>query len=223
MRQRKDFQRIEGVKSSRLIVIAAEGRATENIYFEAMRQELCASNVQVVVLQRGDDNSSPENVHQQIKSFMDEYNILDDDQLWIVVDRDRWKDKMLSEVAQSCQQNPNLQFCMSNPCFELWLILHLEDVSAYSDEDKSALFENAKLTTHGTWTKYRLRSLMGQYQESEYNPFVLLPHIHDAINRAIALDVNPKDRWPQTIGTRVYLLAQSIMNIALRQDANNNI
>ena len=38
MRQRKDFQRIEGVKSSRLIVIAAEGRATENIYFEAMRQ-----------------------------------------------------------------------------------------------------------------------------------------------------------------------------------------
>lgn len=40
MRQRKDFQRIEGVKSSRLIVIAAEGRATENIYFEAMRQEL---------------------------------------------------------------------------------------------------------------------------------------------------------------------------------------
>lgn len=37
MRQRKDFQRIEGVKSSRLIVIAAEGRATENIYFEAMR------------------------------------------------------------------------------------------------------------------------------------------------------------------------------------------
>lgn len=50
MRQRKDFQRIEGVKSSRLIVIAAEGRATENIYFEAMRQELCATNVQLVVL-----------------------------------------------------------------------------------------------------------------------------------------------------------------------------
>ena len=31
MRQRKDFQRIEGVKSSRLIVIAAEGRATEKM------------------------------------------------------------------------------------------------------------------------------------------------------------------------------------------------
>ena len=30
MRKRKDFKRIEGVKSSRLIVIAAEDRATEN-------------------------------------------------------------------------------------------------------------------------------------------------------------------------------------------------
>ena len=91
MRQRKDFQRIEGVKSSRLIVIAAEGRATENIYLEAMRQELCATNVQLVVLKREDDNSNPANVHRQIKDFMDEYNILDDDQLWIVIDRDDWK------------------------------------------------------------------------------------------------------------------------------------
>ena len=136
MRQRKDFQRIEGVKSSRLIVIAAEGRATENIYFEAMRQELCATNVQLVVLNREDDNSNPANVHRQIKDFMDEYNILDDDQLWIVIDRDDWKEKMLADIAQLCQQNSNLRFCMSNPCFELWLILHLEDIEDYSEEDK---------------------------------------------------------------------------------------
>lgn len=212
MRQRKDFQRIEGVKSSRLIVIAAEGRATENIYFEAMRQELCATNVQLVVLNRDDDNSNPANVHRQIKDFMDEYNILDDDQLWIVVDRDDWKEKMLADIAQLCQQNNNLRFCMSNPCFELWLILHLEDIADYSEEDRKNLLENPRLSSHGTWTKYHLRKLMGHYQESDYNPFILLPHIEDAICRAEMLDVNPKDRWPQTVGTRVYLLAKSIMD-----------
>ena len=37
MRQRRDFERPEGLKSARLIVIAAEGRKTENIYFEATR------------------------------------------------------------------------------------------------------------------------------------------------------------------------------------------
>ncbi len=212
MRKRKDFKRIEGVKSSRLIVIAAEGRATENIYFEAMRQELCASNVQLVVLNREDDNSSPENVHRQLKAFIDEYNIQDDDKLWVVIDRDDWKEKMLANVAQLCQQNDNLRFCMSNPCFELWLILHLEDVAAYSDKDKQSLIENPRLSTHGTWTKYKLRQLMGHYQEADYNPYQLLPHISIAIERAESLDTNPKDRWPQDIGTRVYLLAKSIMN-----------
>ena len=212
MRQRKDFQRIEGVKSSRLIVIAAEGRATENIYFEAMRQELCATNVQLVVLNREDDNSNPANVHRQIKDFMDEYNILDDDQLWIVIDRDDWKEKMLADIAQLCQQNSNLIFCMSNPCFELWLILHLEDIEDYSEEDKKNLFENPRLSTHGTWTKYHLRKLMGHYQESDYDPSILLPHVEEAICRAEKLDINPKDRWPQTTGTRVYLLAKSIMD-----------
>ena len=212
MRQRKDFQRIEGVKSSRLIVIAAEGRATENIYFEAMRQELCATNVQLVVLNREDDNSNPANVHRQIKDFMDEYNILDDDQLWIVIDRDDWKEKMLADIAQLCQQNSNLRFCKSNPCFELWLILHLEDIEDYSEEDKKNLFENPRLSTHGTWTKYHLRKLMGHYQESDYDPSILLPHVEEAICRAEKLDITPKDRWPQTTGTRVYLLAKSIMD-----------
>ena len=45
MRKRKDFKRREGVKSARLVVIAAEGRNTENIYFESMKVSLCASDV----------------------------------------------------------------------------------------------------------------------------------------------------------------------------------
>lgn len=209
MRKRKDFKRIEGVKSSRLIVIAAEGRATENIYFEAMRQELCASNVQLVVLNREDDNSSPANVHRQLKAFIDEYNIQDDDQLWVVIDRDDWKEKMLADVAQLCQQNDNLRFCMSNPCFELWLILHLENVTAYSDKDKLSLFENSRISTHGTWTKYRLRQLMGHYQEADYNPHQLLPYISTAIERAELLDTNPKDRWPQGIAQEFICLPRA--------------
>lgn len=126
MRKRKDFKRREGVKSARLVVIAAEGRNTENIYFESMKVSLCASDVHVEVLHRDSNESSPENVYEQIRKFMSEYNIEDDDQLWIVVDKDKWKDKMLSAVAQYCTQNDNLRFCVSNPCFELWLLLHIQ-------------------------------------------------------------------------------------------------
>ena len=47
MRTRKNFTRLEGQKSAKLIVIAAEGYETENIYFEAMKTSLKASNVHV--------------------------------------------------------------------------------------------------------------------------------------------------------------------------------
>ena len=211
MRVRKDFARPEGNKSARLVVIAAEGRETENIYFEALKDKMCASNVHVEVLHRDTDESSPEHVFTQIRDFMAEYNIEDDDQLWIVVDKDRWTAKMLASVARHCQQNKNLYFCVSNPCFELWLLLHLEDIALYSDEDRDALAANRKNSRHGkTWLKRRLAQILGGYDEADYNAEALLPEIQLAIDRSIILDVKATDRWPQTTGTRVYQLAKSI-------------
>lgn len=213
MRQRRNFERPEGVKSARLIVIAAEGRNTENIYFEAMKVSLCDPSVHVEVLHRNDDDSSPENVYSQIRDFMDEYNIREDDQLWLVIDRDRWTAKMLSSVARYCSQNENMNFCVSNPCFELWLLLHLEDIKSYSKQNMNLLAANKKNSKRGnTWLKKRMKELMGHYQESDYDATKLLETIDLAIDRAIQLDTVPADRWPQSIGTRVYLLAKSIMN-----------
>lgn len=214
MRQRRDFERPEGVKSARLIVIAAEGRDTENIYFEAMKASLCASGVHVEVLHRNNNDSSPENVFRQIIDFKNEYNIEEDDQLWVVVDRDKWTPKMLSSVARYCAQNDNLYFCVSNPCFELWLLLHLEDVSSYDTESMNELAANKKNSKHGeSWLKNRMKTLMGHYHESDYEALTLLPNINLAIDRAEGLDLRPVDRWPQSVGTRVYLLARSIMDI----------
>ncbi|MDE5704192.1 MAG: RloB family protein [Bacteroidales bacterium] len=197
-----------------MVVIAAEGRDTENIYFEAMKDSLCASNVHVEVLHRDTDDSSPENVFDQIKVFRTEYNIEEDDELWVVVDKDHWPKKMLASIAQHCANNRNLRFCVSNPCFELWLLLHLEDVSLYDDDTKRQLCENKKTSkgrSSDTWLKKRMKRLLGRYHESDYDVSVLLPNIQTAIDRAQNLDVCPKDRWPQTVGTRVYLLARSIM------------
>lgn len=211
MRKRKDFERPEGIKSARLIVIAAEGRNTENIYFESIKVSRCASDVHVEVLHRDSNASSPENVYEQIRGFMAQYNIEDDDQLWIVVDKDKWKDKMLSSVAQHCAQNDNLHFCVSNPCFELWLLLHIEDVASYSKEQMQELSMNKKVNSQNTWLKKRMKELTGHYRESDYNATALLPHVDTAVERARKLDISPTDRWPQGIGTRVYLLVLSIM------------
>ncbi len=213
MRKYKDFKRLESVKSARLIVIAAEGRKTENIYFEAMKATLCASDVQMELLKRETDDSSPENVLNQIIDFKAEYKIEDDDQLWVVVDKDKWTNKMLAEVARYCAKDKHLYFCLSNPCFELWLLLHLDDVASYNEEQLKRLQENQKQKRNGnTWLKCKMKEKLGKYSESKYDAFCLLDTIDIAIERAQQLDTQPKSRWPKNIGTRVYRLVQNIMN-----------
>lgn len=211
MRKRKDFARLEGVRSARLVVIAGEGRYTESIYFNAVKDELRAPNVHVEILDRDSDESSPESVHRQVADFMHQYNIEDDDELWLVIDRDRWRERMLSQVAQLCAQNPHLHFCMSNPCFELWLLLHLEDVEQYDDSMKKNLLQNKKNKSGITWLKKRMKDLLGSYSESSYDVKRLIPYADIALERARILDKNPLDRWPQSIGSRVYLLMESII------------
>lgn len=209
MRIRKEFRRKEGNKSGKLVVIAAEGRKTENIYFEAMKMSLCASSVHVEILDRDDNASSPDKVYERIRGFMQEYSINAEDELWILVDRDRWKKKTLSKVAQLCKQNHNLRFALSNPCFELWLLLHLADVASYSEKEREALRLNEK-EQNKTWLERRLQTLHGRYNKSDYDAQYFLRYVDTALKRAEDLDGNPKDRWPQTIGTRVYLLVKSI-------------
>lgn len=210
MRKRKDFVRLEGVRSARLVVIASEGRCTEAIYFAEVKNRLCAPNVHIEILNRDSNESSPESVHKQITDFMREYNIEDDDELWLVIDRDRWQEAMLSRIAQLCYQNTHLHFCMSNPCFELWLLLHLEDVTEYDDDTFTQLIKNKKSKSGVPWLKQRMRNLLGSYSESNYEACHLIPFAPLAMKRARALDANPQDRWPQSIGTRVYLLMDSI-------------
>lgn len=206
MRQRKEFLREEGKKSARLIVIAAEGRRTENIYFESLRMEHEAQNVHVEILERRDNNSSPENVYGQILAFEKQYEINEDDELWVVVDRDRWTSKELSSVARKCFQHKNFRFCLSNPCFEIWLLLHIEGLEGYSEEDKALLSKNRKGKGGKSYLKSRLSFLLKGYDEANYDACTLIPTVSNAIDRARALDDCPDDRWPQKIGTRVYLL-----------------
>lgn len=213
MRKRKDFVRLEGVRSARLVVIASEGRCTESIYFSAVKDQLRAPNVHVEILSRSTNESSPESVYAQIADFMRQYNIEDDDELWLVIDRDRWHERMLSQVAQLCAQNTHLNFCMSNPCFELWLLLHLEDVRKYDEATAAALASNQKNKAGVTWLKKRMRDLLGSYSESNYEASRLLPYATVAMEIARDLDVNPIDRWPQTVGTRVYKLMESITEL----------
>ena len=209
-------ERREAFRDARLIVIASEGKDTERIYFKALAKEYTNPRVHVHILERSEDeqnNSSPEHVLKQLNDYKGHYELESDDELWLVVDRDRWTEAMLSRVATECAQDNFMHVALSNPCIELWLLLHLVDATLLTSEEEQLWMENRrKLKNADPYLKVRLRQEMGSYHESSYDAKMLIEHVDVAIARAEALDKNPADRWPQTLGTRVYLLAESVMN-----------
>lgn len=218
MRSRNSLmrERREAFRDARLIVIASEGKDTERIYFKALAKEYTNPRVHVHILERSKDeqnNSSPEHVLKQLNDYKGHYELESDDELWLVVDRDRWTEAMLSRVATECAQDNFMHVALSNPCIELWLLLHLVDATLLTPEEQQFWMENRRKSKNADpYLKVRLRQEMGSYHESSYDAKMLIEHVEVAIARAKALDKNPADRWPQTLGTRVYLLAESVMN-----------
>ena len=209
-------ERPEAFRDARLIVIASEGKDTERIYFGAVAKEYANPRVHVHILERDageENNSSPEHVLRQLNDYKSAYDLEADDELWLVIDKDRWTEAMLSSVATACSQDQFMNMALSNPCIELWLLLHFLNPSSLTEDERGQWLQNRRRTKNSDpLLKVLLRQQLGSYHESDYDTSLLMPHIEDAIARARALDVNPDDRWPQGLGTRVYLLAESIMN-----------
>ena len=209
-------ERQEAFRDARLIVIASEGKDTERIYFKALAKEYTNPRVHVHILERSEaeqNNSSLEHVLKQLNDYKEQYALEADDERWLVIDKDRWTEAMLSRVATECTQDEYMHMALSNPCIELWLLLHLVDATSLSLEEQQQWLENRRNSRRtDPYLKMRLRQEMGSYHEAAYDAQMLIVHVEEAKERAKALDKNPADRWPQTLGTRVYLLAESVMN-----------
>jgi hypothetical protein len=210
-RVKRPFTRPVGRRDASLIIIATEGRKTERIYFECLAKQYQSTKVHVEVLEKLDDNSSPVQVMQLLDSFVDEFELDDQDELWMVVDRDyqSWKPAMMRQIAQMCHQKKGFNFCVSNPSFEIWLLLHICDISALLPDETRKLFENRKSGKH-TYTKKVLSDQLDGFNPYKYDATLFMNDVHLAIERAEKLDLKPRTRWPNTIGTRVYILAKRI-------------
>ena len=179
MRSRNSLmrERREAFRDARLIVIASEGKDTERIYFKALAKEYTNPRVHVHILERSEDeknNSSPEHVLKQLNEYKRHYALESDDELWLVVDRDRWTEAMLSRVATECIQDEFMHVALSNPCIELWLLLHLVDATLLTPEEEQLWIENRRKSKNADpYLKVRLRQEMGSYHESSYDAQML--------------------------------------------------
>lgn len=214
-RVRRPFERPVGkLRDARLIVIATEDTDAARLYFEAMASPRYYQNskIHVEVLVREDKASAPERILAQLGQWLTEYQIGEDDELWLVIDTDRWGNKKLNQIAKECFQK-NIYLAVSNPAIEIWFLLHLTDVTQHDQTTRHELQRNAKVGPKRTRLEKAIIDLTGRYDKGKFHVDDYLPHVGIAIEHAKKLDLNPSDRWPQQLGTRVYLLAQSIINL----------
>ncbi len=111
-RRNRSYKRGEPFRDARLFIIACEGEKSEPNYFHT----LCKGRrrLKLEILKPTDGESAPSWVLRRAKKYVKSYGLQRHDQLWLVLDRDRWKMEHLREIAQYCS-NQNRNIALSNP------------------------------------------------------------------------------------------------------------
>lgn len=158
------------------------------------------------------------------KESMYQFSAHPDDEFWIVTDVDKnWSNEVIDSKEGKTyldEWNDAIKMCLekkygyavSNPFFEIWLLLHHDDPT---DIDKSFAVtdnHNYKKTSH---FRERLRALGVPLKEkkkitpSDYS----IQNVKSAIQRADALHIDKNDLCPKYFATTVYLLLQKIIEM----------
>jgi hypothetical protein len=131
-------------KSADRILIVCEGSKTEPQYFDEIRQELRLPTAHIYVMGASDGNDPLSVVRYAEKIFLngDPHRSISPrifDQIWVVFDRDehhsyhdalRLVGQLNLSMKNDTQSKVPFEIIASVPCFEIWLLLHYEDVLA---------------------------------------------------------------------------------------------
>ena len=197
-RKKRPLNRDGGVlRDASLIVIASEDTYAVKQYFAQFRMR----RVQVIVAHTEDCRSSPEHVMERLQTFKNEYATEDNDQFWLCIDTDHWSgDSHISNlirVLSECNK-AGFKVAISNPCFELWILLHFAD-----HRDGQCLCKD--ITD-------RLENVLGSYNK-QCCAKIQLTHemVLQAMVRARALN-GVEDGLPTNPSTDVYKILDEIIN-----------
>ncbi|MFM9964360.1 MAG: RloB family protein [Planctomycetaceae bacterium] len=197
-RKKRPLERDNGVvRDASLVVVASEDTHAVKQYFGRFRPR----RVQFRVLGTEDGRSSPPDVMGRLDKFKDEFQIREDDQLWVCFDTDHWVEpghiQNLAETIRLCKQK-GYRLAISQPCFELWLLLHFVDFVPTGQLNCSEVVT-------------LLRQVVGGYQKSQVHRLPIdSDKVLQAVSRAKAIDTTVEP-IPSSPTTRVYLLIEELL------------
>jgi len=133
-----DLRRRPPTKSvKRRFYIYCEGRNTEPDYFRAMKTKVRGALIELRIKPEGKDPetmaSAAEADARRIRSARNSYE--QDDQVWCVFDHDG-RHEPVHKAREICHAG-GVGIAFSNPCFEVWLLLHYDDYNKACDSKQA--------------------------------------------------------------------------------------
>jgi len=160
-------------KQKNLIIIVCQGLETEPNYFRHFSKE--NGSFLLKIKAKGKDPISLMKYAKYLKE--NEFALSRNDKIYCIYDVNSTSEKSL-KIAQELAKNIGLTPCISNPCFELWFLLHF----AYSTSGLSSYSD----------VKRDLIKYISRYDKSMDVHDQLLPKQPNAIRHAKELDNHHK-------------------------------
>ncbi|MFG2038221.1 RloB family protein [Dactylosporangium sp. NPDC048998] len=158
------------------LVILCEGQRTEPEYLDALRRDREVHDVAAVDI-RIESNASGAvpltlvrraiEIRERARQEQSEI-----DEIWCVYDVEWPKHHPSLTEARDLAQRNGINLAVSNPCFELWLVLHFRDYRRFLDNEEAR----------------RVRRDHDGSADKGIDGVVYMPYKRDAARRAAALD-----------------------------------
>lgn len=200
-------------KTADRILIICEGSKTEPQYFDEIRQEIRLPTAHVYVLGAAEGNDPLSVVNYAEKLFLagDPHRKIERrafDQIVIVIDRDDHttyhaalsRANQLNRAMQNdIKDKVSFEIVASVPCFELWLLLH---------------FENVQSPAHRTEVYRRLKKHIATYEKGAEGLWKRTKvHLEIATQRAFQLSTQTNRNNDAGPYTDMHILVERLLNL----------
>ncbi len=206
MRKKRGYSReipVELVRDYKLFAIACEGGKREPNYFKVFEHFSRRVSVDVIEAIVSDEEmqskhqlrSAPRWVLDRAVAYIEREGLLDEDELWFVLDTDRWSFEQLSQINHYCERFPNWHIAISNPCFEVWLYFHKkQDIAASASQ-----------------TCNEFKSEISDFAKGGYHELKFIGDLRIAIENARQADQQQNYFMPDIKVSKIYSLVENIM------------
>ncbi len=167
-RNRKTARRATSLTQRKIVLIVCEGKETEPQYFNGLRVDCKNPRVTIKI---ANEHGVPRTIVEIAKTHKHQF---DYDSVWCVFDVDEHPN--IPDARQMARDN-GIKLAISNPCFELWLLLHFTEPPGCHDRKM---------------IKRRLKGYIEGY-DKKVDFGMLKPGLEDALRRAKRLDKQAGD------------------------------